>query len=153
MAGRGMECPTWVASVFLAPGRRGCPWLSKGEGIRARTKSQQEARSRVHHGWSTCLQLCGGTPRLLWCRYPEATQICVAPLAALSSGHAATVRLDSEDSFRLHANISCQISSANTSDCPCCDFIFETKLIDRGKPRPQITMFYNNNQTLKMLSY
>lgn len=45
---------------------------------------------RVRREWSTCLQLCGGTPRLLWCRYPEATQICVAPSAAPSAARAAT---------------------------------------------------------------
>lgn len=116
-------------------------WMSmavKGRRDRARTKSQQEARSKVHHGWSTCLQLCGGTPRLLWCRYPEATQICVAPWAALSSGHAATVRLDSEDSFRLHSNISCHYLLSNMSNSPCCDCRFSyihQNLIDRGKPR------------------
>lgn len=49
-----------------------------------------ERGPRVRREWSTCLQLCGGTPRLLWCRYPEATQICVAPSAAPSAARAAT---------------------------------------------------------------
>lgn len=78
MVGGGMERPTWVASVFLAPGRRGCPWLSRVEGA-VEPRASRWGGLRVHRGWSTCLQLCGGTPRLLWCRYPEATQTCVAP--------------------------------------------------------------------------
>lgn len=55
---------------------------------------------RVHRGWSTCLQLCGGTPRLLWCRYPEATPICVASWVALSAAHAATVRITEKNKRR-----------------------------------------------------
>lgn len=111
---------TWAKRMSMAvEGRRG----------RGRTKSRQKVRPRVHRGWSTCLQLCGGTPRLLWCRYPEATQICVAPWGALSSGHAATVKWTgktSKGSFRLYYNISSS-SSVNMSNRPCYDRIFETK--------------------------
>lgn len=60
---------TWAKKMSMAvEGRRG-----------SRTKSWQMVGPRVHQRLSTCLQLCGGTPRLLWCRYPEATQTCVAP--------------------------------------------------------------------------
>lgn len=68
---KGRQCNSgpWEKRMSMAvEGRRGS-W----------TKSRQVTGPRVHRGWSTCLQLCGGTPRLLWCRYPEATQICVAP--------------------------------------------------------------------------
>lgn len=63
--------------------------------VAAATSAKGEGRGegggpRVRREWSTCLQLCGGTPRLLWCRYPEATQICVAPSAAPSAARAAT---------------------------------------------------------------
>lgn len=55
--------------------------------------------SRARRGWSTFPQLCGGTPRLLWCRYPEATQICVSPWAALFAAPPATEVGDKNRNF------------------------------------------------------
>lgn len=68
-----------VRILGMREGRRSHPSRGSGGG-----------GPRVRREWSTCLQLCGGTPRLLWCRYPEATQICVAPSAAPSAARAAT---------------------------------------------------------------
>lgn len=52
--------------------------------------------SKAHRGWSTFLPLYSGTPRLLWCRYPEAARTCVSPWAALFAARAAAVRRRNE---------------------------------------------------------